>query len=188
MMQLPTASAIPGPAWRLLQKGRFRAVLAHFWEAEPLPLPPCSQKDIGPGPSPVPSVRPHRGSGESQKCPSAGQGWGAAGAREAGACSASPWIAEERGEEFSSSSKLSEAALGTCAAQDTAPAPARPGAISHLSAPRLISVQQNTALGNRILMLNRRCFFPWVSLTSYPEVSMAMEVTQRKAKEFQLLR
>lgn len=74
MMQLPTASAIPGPAWRLLQKGKTRAVPAHFREAEPLPLPPHSQKDIGPGPSPVPSVRAHRGSGESQKCPSAGQG------------------------------------------------------------------------------------------------------------------
>lgn len=63
------------------------------------------------------------------------------------------------------------------------------GAISHLSVPSLLSVQQNTTLGNRILMLNRRCFSPpKVSLTSQLEVSMSIEVTQRKAKEFQLLR
>lgn len=35
MMQLPTASAMPGPARRLLQ-GQDQAVLAHFLEAEPL--------------------------------------------------------------------------------------------------------------------------------------------------------
>lgn len=42
MMQLPTASAIPGPAWRLLQGGRTKAAPAHFQEAEPLLLPPRS--------------------------------------------------------------------------------------------------------------------------------------------------
>lgn len=151
MMQLPTASAIPGPAWRLLQGGRTEAVKAHFQEAEPLLLPPCSLVLL--------PARCLLSDPTVAEMPLSRQSWGAAGARKAGAHSAFPWIAEEWGEEFSFSSKLAEAALGTCAAQDTAPAPARAGAISQLSAPQPISVQQNTALTNRIFDAKQEMFF-----------------------------
>lgn len=67
MMQLPTASAIPGPAWWLLQGAGARLYLLICRRLSPANSP-------APAPSLVLSVRP-------QKCPSAG---GDGGQRELG--------------------------------------------------------------------------------------------------------
>lgn len=90
-----------------------------------------------------------------------GGGWEVEGrAVKANTSSYSPSVlaAGESGDSFSS--KCTEAALGACAAPDRAAAAAEIRSYFPLICAALISVQQNTALGNRISMLNRRCFSP----------------------------